>query len=167
MKFTKRELEVIEKLSASYLRSPDKTIKIETIAPLIPMLRPGAKRTPATARASAAHFMRFLCLKLAVAGVDLKRVTLVGRSNNAEYAFKGIAEAKRAARIVEAGAKIAKPKAVKPVAQHPRPYLRQKIESTVARGSVIKRPRKPKEIAVPVASDQVSVIPLLEGGQSD
>jgi hypothetical protein len=132
MKFTKRELEVIGKLSAAYLRSPDKTIKIETIAPLIPMLRPGAKRTPEAVRGSAAHFMRFLCLKLAVAGVDLKRVTLVGRSNNAEYAFKGIAEAKRAARIVEAGAKVAKPKASKPA-------------KTVARGSVIKRPRKKKE----------------------
>jgi hypothetical protein len=131
MKFTARELEVIEKLSAAFLRSPDKTIKIETIAPLIPMLRPGAKRSAATARASAAHFMRFLCLKLAVADVALKRVTLVGRSNNAEYAFKGIAEAKRAARIAEAGAKVAKPKPPKPA-------------KTVARGSVIKRPRKKK-----------------------
>lgn len=127
MKFTPRELEVIGKLSAKYLRNPGKTIKIEELEGWIPMLRPGDKRNETVVRASAAHFMRFLCLKLAVAGIEFDRVSQVGRSNNAEYAFKGIAAAKRAAKLHGAGAK-------------PRKHAKAK--------AVIKRPRKTKEIAV-------------------
>ena len=135
MKFTPRELEVIGKLSTKYLRSPGKTIKIEELEGWIPMLRSGNQRSEATVRGSAAHFMRFLCLKLAVAGIEFDRVSQVGRSNNAEYAFKGIAAAKRAAKLHGAGAK-------------PRKHAKAKVEKLIPRGSVIKRPRKPKEIAV-------------------
>ena len=173
MKFTARELNVMGKLAKKYISNPDKPIEIEYIENMLPMIRGKARRNKTTVRNSTAHFMRVLCLKFAAAGIGFERTTKVGRSNNAEYSFSGKAEANKAVKLSEAGpavkekpAKVAKPKKVKvapkpKVAKVAKPKkakaekpAAEPAKREVARGSVIKRARKPKVTKVePVQTD--------------
>lgn len=165
MKFTARELSVMGKLAAKFLKNPDKPIEIENIENVVPQIRGNKRRNKKTLRNATAHFMRTLCLKMAASGIGFERTTLVGRGNNAEYRFTNVTEAKRALKASEAGpVKTVKPpkeaKSVKPKA--PR-KVKPKSEATaakkeVSRGSVIKRVRKPKAEPITNVVDELAAL---------